>query len=51
MREVSCGSMPAIVNCLLFIYLWFFSVYSGSMGEASCGSMMPAFIVYYLFTT
>jgi hypothetical protein len=41
-------------NHLLFIYV--FSVYSGSMREASCGSRMPAIIIklllfmrYYLF--
>jgi hypothetical protein len=32
----------------LFIYVVLFSVYSGSMLKASCGSMIPTIIIYYL---
>jgi hypothetical protein len=33
---------------MLFIYLFIFVAYNGSMREASCASIMPAVIIEYL---
>jgi hypothetical protein len=48
---VACVRHPA--SHAIIVYLFFhstlFSACSGSMREASCGSMMPAIIINYLF--
>jgi hypothetical protein len=36
---------------LLFVIALLLSACSGSMWEASCGSMMPAFIIYLFYTS